>query len=173
MNETLNKLRPIEKLYLISKEKEGIYKKDIATKCLVSSLVNNKNIKDGKIVQEGLAANRSYEYTFMDLYQTEQYIELDKFLEGLTVFNKTLVELGIIKNVITVKKLLWLKLAKEKLSNTTLYYELQGYLSKELDGGKSLTRVVGAHENTDATMKFYNAMVSKMKAAKQKETEKK
>lgn len=177
MIETINKLRPIERLYLISLENKEVYNKKNALKCLIYALINNNNIKYKKsyisISLNGKENNKEYEEIFLSLLKEKDYIKLNELIDDLKIFNQSLINQNIMKLNLRVKKFLFLKLAKEELLKTPMYYEIQAYYSKLLDSNNILDIVCDNKDYKYKVDRFYNIIKKKVKKAYEKEKLKK
>lgn len=173
----LKKLRPIELLYLMSQERKDLFDKKKRLYCLLYFFVENGNIKikNNKFkIKSGKLANTIYEKTFLNFLTMKDYLELNTFIENLTVFNKTLVEYGIYKKEIKLKKFLFWKLANEEIVKTTLYYELQAELNKLQDEEPNVLNVVCPDlELKNNILKFYDLLKNQMQKAYLKDQEEK
>jgi len=93
-------MKPIEKLYLISKEKEEIYSLKNKLYCLLYQLTENKNIifKDGKfkINITGKNFNDAYESSIADMIKRNEFVALDVLLNGIH-FQPCLIQKGYIE----------------------------------------------------------------------------
>ena len=134
--EGIQKLRPVERLYLLSKEIKDVYNKKNTLYCLCYYFLKNKNIipKGDKyqVKLEGKELNIEYEAEILNLIKSRHFIELDKFITDLTSFDNTLINHGIYENSIKEKKFLFFNLAKKELIKTKKYYILQGYLKGKM-----------------------------------------
>lgn len=178
MNETLNKLRPIEKFYLISLEKKGIFNKKEALHCIIYSLLENKNIilkKDKvKLNITGTNPNRGYEDTFIRLIKEKKYIELNTFVVGLNNFNQSLIDHSILTNTLGIKKVFFIKLAKQEIGKTALYYDLQSHFKKQFDESINIMDIVCKnHTSKDNILKVYSLLKDKIIKAHEEQEKKK
>ncbi len=177
--ETIKQLRPIERLFLISKERKDIYEKKAKTFCLLYSLISEKHLKP--ISSKGFKLNfnntnfpNDYESYVLDLLKEEKYLELDNFINTKLVFDKTLVRIGLLREEITVKKRFWLKLAQSDLVKQPSYFDLQGFYSKKLEEGTPILNLVCEDPNYfNQTKDMYLILKTKMFAAAKAEEEKK
>lgn len=117
-------LRPIERLYLISKEKEDVFNKKNRLYTLLYFYVVNENISIGgdkniKLNYDGKGFNSTYEELGLDLLKEKKWLDFNTFLDGLH-FNKTLVDNGILKMEVKVKKRFFLNLAKNEITRKSV-----------------------------------------------------
>lgn len=136
--EVIKKLRPVERLYLVSKENEDIYTKKNKVFCLLNYLVSNKNIKikdstSFKISFTGTENNNEYELKVLSYLEEKKYLALNKFIDESLIFNQTLIDLGIITNEVKSVKRLFINIAETKEVKSALYHELQGHFGREMD----------------------------------------
>ena len=178
MKEKLKELRPIETLYLLSKEKPEVYNKRNALHCLIHFLIENKNIEQVRnkfrINLTGSKPNKSYESEFITLMKSKEYIKVNQLVDDLKIFNQTLINNNILENIIKIKKILFFKTAKEELKKTTLYYEIQAYLNKQLELGTQIIDIVCEdRKHKEKVLKFCNVIKVKVKQAYVEEENKK
>lgn len=175
--EIIKKLRPIERLYLISKERENIYEKKAKTFCLLYSLISNnfmgiKN-KDFKILN-GDIFPKEYENEVLNLIKENRYLELNNFIDKNLVFERTLVSLNLLHEEISIKKRFFLKLANVKLTKQPLYFSIQSYYGKKISEGIPILNIVCENNNLyNKTKEAYSILKNKMiNAAKEAENKK-
>ena len=131
-----NQLRPVEKLYLLSKEKPEIYSKKRRAMSIISFLLKNKTLKLShsghkfKVNSAGTYPINEYERLFIEHIQEKNFIELDKFINNLK-FDKTLIEYGILMEKIKKSKFLFFfSKAQVELTKTQTYFEIQAELAR-------------------------------------------
>lgn len=145
--EILNQLKPIERLYLISKEKEEVYTKPNKTYCLLHTLISCGNLKvnnrNFKVSWTSKVYPNDYETKSLELIHEKKFLDLDKFINDSLVFNKTLVELGLLKAEIKMaKKFFFINTAKTEFVKTPSYFSVQKYYFEELETGAPLLSLV-------------------------------
>lgn len=139
MEDTINKLRAIERLYFISQEKEEVYTKKTKTFCLLYSLISNQSLKvssnNKKLIVNWNAKEfpNQYESEILNLINENKYLELNELIDNKLIFKKTLIDVGLYKEEIGIKKFFFLKLAKTDLVKTPMYYKLQSNYLERLD----------------------------------------
>lgn len=166
-----NQLRPVEKLFLLSKERPEIYSKKNRALSIITFLLGNKTLNLSssgnkfKFTLTGQYPINEYERVFIEHIQTKNFPQLDTFINNLK-FDKTLVEYGILKEEIQKKKILFIfPSAQTSLTKTTRYYEILAELTKN---PSELTLFMDQRAHN-----FYNVIKSKiiesMKQAKEEQ----
>lgn len=153
--EILNKLKAIERLYLISKEKEEVYTKKNKCFCLLHTLIASGNLKiknrKFKVNWSTKIYPNDYETKVLELIQEERFLHLDIFINNSLVFNRTLVELGFLKTELkAAKKLFFFNTTRTEFVKTPAYFNAQKYYFEELETNTPLLKLVCEDE------KFFN-----------------
>lgn len=172
--ETKIELKPVEQLYLVGKEKCGVYEKKNILFCLIYQLHENDNIRVSsktskfRINFSGKEPNSEYEDIFMKLIKDKKFIELDSFVTNL-VLNQTLINHKILEVKIIPKKVLFFNMSKTEIIKTSKYYEIQASIMKVLDVNWNVTNAICKnHKSRDKIIRFYDALVKRMEEAKEK-----
>lgn len=171
MEEIIKQLTPIEKLFLISQEKNDVYDKQNKVFCLLYSLMDKRclkvtsNNKDFKVSYGKGDFPKDYETMALDLLKEKKYLELDKFIESNLVFNKTLLQLSILVEKMGTRKIMFFTIPSVELEKTSLYYNLQGHY-KELMEKQSVISVLCNDINIyNKTKNAYIVLKTNMKKA--------
>lgn len=133
MEEILNKLKPIEKLYLKSKEEEEIYTNKNKLMYLLNYLYENRFIlisKNGnkfKVRINDKNQLQEYELKFLKLLLEKKYKEIFEFIKILQ-FDEKLIKLSIIAKKIKQRKIFFYKYEVNEMDKTKLYYMIQEQL---------------------------------------------
>lgn len=145
--EILNKLKAVERLFLISKERDDVYTKKNKTFCLLHTLISSGNLKiknrKFKVNWDCKIYPNDYETRVLELIHEKKYLDLNTFIDNDLVFNKTLVDLVLLKTEIKmVKKFFFINSAKTELVKTPSYFSAQKYYFEELETGTPLLKLV-------------------------------
>lgn len=179
MEEIKKQLRPIEQLYLMSKENEGVYSLKNKLQCIINFLYENKSLKlsnEGNKYKfkPGEVALKDYEYKFIELIQNKKFVDLNKFIEEIH-FEKSLIALDIIKENVSSRKFLFFNLAKKHKEKTTIYYELQTEFNRKKDLSVPILNIVFDNDKMilrQEVVNFYHLIVNKIKAAELEQKDK-
>ena len=156
-------LKPIEKLYLISKERQGLMTKRNKLYCLIYSLMDNKNISSNKVNSNGINMNRIYEDNLIKAIKDKDFIQVNNLVEDLNIFNQSLVNAEVLKLEVKSKKVLFLNLAKNEITKTALYYKLQSQYEEEFSKGFNVLDIVcEKREYKDKINNYYNQLKKRM-----------
>lgn len=176
-DDIIKNLKPIEKLYFISKEKGEVYDKKNILFCVIYQLVENKNLHFNKKLKISYSGNdllRDYENEILNYIDRSQYLQLDKFLETI-VFNKTLIDNNILKLDLKKKSfLLFFNKEEKEFVKTQKYYELYAEMLKEIEklGNNTLFYVCPNKNIYSKCNNIYNYLKNKIIEENNKEQKK-
>ncbi len=121
-------LKPIEKLYLLSLEKENAWTNKLKLTYLIYQLLENDNLDINKnklrVHLSGKDFNTDYENQFLDLLLQNDYVNLNNFIKNLR-FDRLLVKKDYLTNKVENVKFLFLNFNKNKVSKTIKYHQAQ------------------------------------------------
>ncbi len=148
MEETIKQLRPIERLYFISQEREEVYTKKTKTFCLLYSLINNQSLKvssnNKRLIVHWNTTDfpNKYELEILNLINDNKYLELNNLIDNKLIFKKTLIDVELYKEEVSIKKVFFLKLANTNLVKTPMYYKLTSHYLEKLDNNIPVLNLV-------------------------------
>lgn len=172
----MEELKPIERLYLISKENKDVFSKRNRLYCLIYQLIESKNIivnrKNFNVSFMGNRFLHEYEDMFLKLIDQKKYLDLDTFINNAT-FDKTLADNGYFEKDITEKKTFFIfNTAKVELKKTSKYFETQAQLHDELKNINVLKIVCPKTELELDILKVYNFLIESMQKANEEQKKK-
>jgi hypothetical protein len=163
-------LKPVEKLYLISKEDAQVYSKKNILYCLIYQLLKQKNLSNHsqsyRISFAGESLVTQYEEVFLQLLNKKHFIELDNFINTLTL-DKTLVDYKILEpEIVEGRMFFFFKVPKSNLKKTAFYFELQAAFNKLMQTNPNiLTLLCEDHKLHNTTLRIYNKISEEIQKA--------
>lgn len=170
-------LKPIEKLYLISKEEESIFSKKNRLYCLIYQLIESKNIlvnrRDFNVSMFGDKFITPYEEMFLNYIHLKKYSELDSFINNLS-FDKTLLDNGYLKSELKESKSFFVfNTQKLELKKTAKYFEFQAKLHNNNINNSNILRFVCPNIHLELSIiKVYNLLTQSMQKTKEEQEKK-